>query len=62
MSEYWCTRQIQEAYCEVCGFIGSWNNGLATAARHHRSTGHEVRVEVHRTVVYGPPPEKSKKG
>lgn len=44
-----------EASCLACAWSTTASNGLGNAARHHDATGHPVRVEVDRTIVYGDP-------
>lgn len=43
------------AECQGCDWTTDAPNGLGNAAKHHDATGHTVRVDVDRTVVYGDP-------
>lgn len=43
------------AACLQCAWATTANNGLGNAARHHDATGHAVRVEIDRVIVYGDP-------
>jgi hypothetical protein len=49
----WVTKATQLAYCEECDkYIGCNTNGLGVAARHHTATGHHVRVQIDRAVIF----------
>ena len=41
------------AECQGCAWTSTTRNSLGLAARHHDATGHVVRTDVTRTVVYG---------
>lgn len=43
------------ADCLHCEWQNTARNALSTGALHHDATGHAVRIEVHRLVVYGNP-------
>jgi hypothetical protein len=43
------------AECLRCTWKTTAANGLGNAARHHDATGHAVRTEVTRLIVYGDP-------
>lgn len=51
---YWVTRPDPFTECQDCG--KRWGrNGHGAAAIHHRATGHTVRVEDTRIIVYETP-------
>lgn len=52
MRFYWHTKPDYFASCDDCGWELHSRNALGVAARHHDATGHTVRVEVIRSVIY----------
>ena len=51
----------QSAFCCDCDWVyHNRKNGLALGAKHHDRTGHEVHVEITRSVVYGGKDEDGK--
>lgn len=49
---HWTTKPDYDAECMDCGWRCSGRNALGTAARHHDSTKHNVRVGVETAVYY----------
>lgn len=41
--------------CHGCDWTASTANAMGLAARHHDATGHAVRIETNRVVIYGDP-------
>lgn len=50
---HWTTKPDYIAECQGCSWTLQSRNALGVGARHHDSTGHEVRVEVSYAVYYG---------
>ena len=51
---HWTTKPEYVAECQVssCGWSSAAANAQGSAAQHHDRTGHTVRVEVVRVIVY----------
>jgi hypothetical protein len=49
---HWTTKPDYMAECQDCPWVMHSRNALGTAARHHDSTGHKVRIGVESAVYY----------
>lgn len=59
---YWRTHWNFLAICDECDWNVDAKNGLGLAAKHCRATGHLVRVEQTRTLIYGEERPGAKEG